>query len=232
MRQIKMACLIGLVGMAVWGALLAQKKTPSPKGVPLVVTFADGTADMMRSDLGGAYINGVDGVKAEIDLEYGEFKLEVAKTSPRRVLLEFGLKTSCEGAGYPDCGGAPPGVGTVNYFVFVTSNRAWSEFGRYLLRMLPNDEGRTDVRILFSIPKLSMFNLRFQKACADPPQESYAYVRAGDDLNGDGWADSWDLYPGPLLNADLAVLTLIQSGGRICNFGLYSVPFRIHIEKL
>lgn len=254
--RFRIAWLVFLVGLAATGVLLAQKKTLPPQQVRLAVTFygsvtlPDGVPTvpaMLRSDTGGPYVDGIDAVKAVIDCEYGEFRFEVAKTSPRRVLFEFveATKEACVNDPYGACFDRkgrpipPPGLGEVNSLFMETANRAWGNaFGdgtHDFLRMPPGFRALTNIRIGFTTPLLNMFFLRHLRACVDPPQLGYVFVEAGRDIGGDGFADEWNLYPVPpeyYPAGERAVLTLIRSGGNICNFGRYSVPFQIHLEKI
>jgi hypothetical protein len=259
-RQFKIVLMVLLGGVVVLGMIFAQRiQQRPPANVPVAVTFYDTYTDntgsevpcMWRSDTGGEYINGVDAVSAVINGEYGEFNFEIAKNSPRRVIMEFNetSKIPCEGC--TDRQGRPisaPAPGTVNYIFFSTFNRsAWACESRWAfdctqdyLHMAPGFVGYTNSRIGFATPKFEMFFFGFIRACTDPPQIGYVFVHAGQDRNNDGYADEWDLYPIPPgfvppafgFNGEQSVLTLIQGGGKICNFGIYEIPFKIHIRKI
>jgi len=255
-RQFKITLVFLFVGAVVLGTIFAQKKPPD---IPLAVTIYDSYFDdsippnkhhyMVRSDGVGEYINGVEGVTATINSQYGELNFLVPKGTPRRVLLEFNEATKeicpnecLDGNGNPLLA---PGLGEVNYFGFWTFSRsAWRcpdvICTRDFLHMTPGETGHTNIRLDIESPrfpsKARVIRVYYSKAC-DNWGLGVVYFEVGPDHNGDGWADEWDLYPVPLgyaFSGDIAHVWALGDTGKDpkCNLGRYHLPFRIHLRKL
>jgi len=255
-RQFKIILVFLFVGVVVLGTIFAQKKPPAE--IPLAVTIYDtytvGTTEakcMWRSDTGGEYINGVDSVTATVNTQYGELYFEVPRTSPRRALFEFdkNTKETCPNECLDRNGNpiSPPGLGEVNSVIFTTYNRsAWACETRFnidctqdYLHMIPGSTGHTNLRLqilspIFSSPYGAIW-IDYSRACENLTQIGYVFFAAGQDHNGDGYADEWDLYPVPLgypFSGDRAHVWLLQGGGKKCDFGRYELPFKIHLRKI
>jgi hypothetical protein len=241
-RQFKIALLVLFVGAAVLGTIFAQKGKP-PAAIPLAVIIYD-EPNMVRSDTGGEYVNGIDLVTATVDSQYGELYFAVPDKSPRRVLLQFeeASKASCsngcqDGSGKP---ALPPGPGEVNSFIFATYNRDGflRDYRRDFLHMIPWSTGQTNIRLQILSPKYatSGIHVDYLRACADLTQIGYIFFAAGADHNGDGYADEWDLYPVPTgypFSGDMAHVWLnLPGNNKKCSFGRYVLPFMIHVRKI
>jgi len=251
-RQLKVALFVLLTGVALLGTIFGHQKPPAT--LPLAVTIYDvdpftQQECMWRSDGGGEYINGVDSVTATVDTQYGELRFNVPRTSPRRVLLEFieAMKETCPNECKDKSGKTtlPPALGTVNEISISTYGRtAWSCESRWnvdctqdFLHLIPGATGYTNSQIPFYAPSSSssFFMLDYSRLCSEYKVIGYIFFEAGQDLNGDGYADEWDLFPVPagyVLGGDMAHVYLKMPGGKNCSYGRYKVPFRIHFRKM